>query len=176
MRSLASDDAGPGTANDAGGPAAGAVAPDAAATSAAAAAATSALAERLTRLGVEEVHARDVDCDRDDLLDLKLDVGRVLGDEVRPRRDHALVARRLLFLFFVLLAFAHHVGVDVEVHDRLAAERLDELDLGLERRQVGTLGRGVEVLAAHAGDHRPSAVAAQRGIRGERLIGHGKSV
>src|SRR5512133_1239719 len=98
MRSLASAEAGPGTASALGGPATGADAPDATATSATPAAARNALAERVTRLGVEEVHPCDVDRHRDLVLQPQHDVRRELRDEVRPRCNDALPTRSgLLF-------------------------------------------------------------------------------
>src|SRR5512141_2448849 len=120
MRSLASAEAGAGTASAAGGPAAGADAPDATATSATPAAARNALAERVTRLGVEEVHRGDVDRDRHLVLQPKHHVSRELRNEVRTRRDDALLARGLLFLLVFVLPLTHRGRVDVEVHDRLA--------------------------------------------------------
>src|SRR4051794_2924109 len=136
MRSLARDVTTGAVASDPGGPAAGADAPDAATTRATPTATASALLERLTRVCVEEVHLRDVDADRDVLRDLQLHVRRILRHEVRAGRDDALAAGHLL-LVLVLLAFAHGRRVDPEVDDRLAAERLDELDLGVEERQLG---------------------------------------
>src|SRR6476619_5334238 len=106
MRSLARADGGAGTASAAGGPAAGAEAPDATATSATPATARSALTERFTRLGVEEVHPRDVDRHGDLVLQPQQRVRRELRDEIRPRRDDALPGCRGLLVVFVL-PFTH---------------------------------------------------------------------
>src|SRR5262249_30856670 len=101
MRSLASAEVGPGTANPAGGPTfVPAVAP-APPSARAANAALAQLAKRVARLRIEEVHARYIDADRDLRLQLQLDVGWELRDEVRARGDDALLPRRLL-LFLVV--------------------------------------------------------------------------
>src|SRR5690348_18453714 len=126
MRSFASEESGAGTASDARlGP--DRCAPAAAATRTSVAARTSAaLAERRTGLAVEEVHARNVDGDGHLIGEAKDRVGRELGDEVGPRGDDALCARRR-FRDFLVLALANRERVDLEIDHRLAPERLDEL-------------------------------------------------
>src|ERR671935_2509448 len=101
MRSRASDVVRGGAANAAswaplGGALGDAVASEATASSASATAARLALAERLTRLAVEEVHAGHVDGDGHLAGELQADVRGELCDEVRARRDDALLARRYL--------------------------------------------------------------------------------
>src|SRR5512146_947421 len=104
--------------------------------SAIAAQAASALAKRLTALRVEEVQLGRVDRDRDLLGQAELDVRRELRDQVGPRGDDALLAGRLL-AHVLVLALADREGVDPEVDDRLAAERLHQLDARRDRRQLG---------------------------------------
>src|SRR5438270_7569573 len=129
MRSDASAESGAGVASAARlGPR---CAPDAAATRTSAMTRARPLAERRTGLAVEEVHAGDVDRDRDALGDAQHRVRRELGDEVRARRDDPLGARRH-FSYFLVLSFADRERVDLEVHDRLAPERFHELDLRVE--------------------------------------------
>src|SRR5438105_1088632 len=121
MRSFASGEFAPGVASaarlwpDGGEPTVSAIAASAAA-----------LPKRLTGLAVEEVHARDVDGDRDLLGQAQGRVSRELGDEVRPRGDDALCARRCLRDLLVL-PLADGKRVDLEIDHRFAAERLDEL-------------------------------------------------
>src|SRR5579872_2622769 len=120
MRSLASDESGGGTARAASdGP--DRCAPGAAATRTSATAKTSALPKRRTGLAVEEVHACDIDGDRNPLGDTQGRVRRELGDEVRPRRHDSLGARRRSRDLLVL-ALANRERVDLEVHHRLAPE------------------------------------------------------
>ncbi len=146
MRSVASDESAPGCASAAsaapdGGPAAlvpaePAVARTAASTATAKAAV--ALAERLTRVRVEEVQPADVDGDGNVRLEAEHDVRRELRDEVRPRTDRALGDALLDLL--ADLHVADRPCLDPEVGDRLGAERLDEIDARVERRQVRPLG------------------------------------
>src|SRR5919108_716135 len=104
MRSLARADGGPGLASfattdglrplAADDPAAplprvfqlgvAGLAGDAASTVNPSASAAATLAERLARLGIEEVEPRDVDCDGHLFGESQLDVRREPGDEIRP--------------------------------------------------------------------------------------------
>src|SRR2546421_11472977 len=112
MRSDASAESGAGVASAARlGPAP--CPPDAAATKTSAMTRARPLAERRTGLAVEEVHAGDVDRDRDPLGDAQHRVRRELGDEVRARRDDPLGARRR-FRDFLVLTFADRERVDLE--------------------------------------------------------------
>ena len=88
--------------------------------------------------------------DRHVLAEPQHHVRRVLRDEVRPGPDDPALADRLLLLLQVLLPLTDDVRVDLEVDDRLAAQRLDQLDLGVDRRQFGPLGRWVEILAPNS--------------------------
>src|SRR5579864_3728259 len=155
MRSVASDESLPGWASCARlGPACREA--DADATSRSATASAAELAERRTAAGVEEVHARDVDGDRDPLGQAEERVCGESGDEVRTRGDDSLGARRRLGDLLVL-PLADRERVDLEVDDRLAPERLDELDLRVHGRQIRPFGRRMEVLAPHPGDDRAAA-------------------
>src|SRR5712691_10648645 len=131
------------------------------------------LTKGLTGLAVEEVHARDVDGDRHLFEQTQHHARRELRDEIRPRCDNALLARRHLVQLLVL-ALADRERVDLEIDDRLSAERLDKVDLTFDRGQVGPLRRRMEVLAAHTGDDLAAVVAAQPRIRSERTVGHGE--
>src|SRR6266852_444900 len=100
MRSLPSDEFATGRASAASPGGAGAA--GLALNSAITARAAIALAKRLTRREVEEVHAGHLDAHRHALGEPEARMGRELRDEVRPRRDDALLARRLLGLLLVL--------------------------------------------------------------------------
>src|SRR5579859_7868956 len=150
MRSLASAESWPGCARAASeGPDRGAAWADATSSSAAPSA-SAALAQRLTGLAVEEVHARDVDGDRDTLGEPEDGVRRALRDEMWPGGDDAALACGRLAERLVL-ALPDRERIDLEIDHRRASERLDELDLRLDRRQARALVHRVEVLASHAG-------------------------
>src|SRR5438270_667458 len=126
------------------------------------AAPTSAIAQAIAQLAkrsatrlVEEVQILRVDRDRDTVAELQLDVRRERGDQVRTGPDDA---RRVLVL--ELLFGAAEVGlelarVDLEVRHRLAAERLDELDVRDDLRQV------VEALGVVQGSRWSLAMSAR---------------
>src|SRR5687768_13124682 len=91
--------------------------------------AASPLPKRRTRLAIEQMRLRDVDCDRDLLGELEVQrlVRRQRRDEVRPFGDDAALAR-LLRLLDACSRRLDGGRVDVEVRHRHGAERLDELD------------------------------------------------
>src|SRR5438477_5453085 len=102
----------------------------------AASAAIAQLAERLTRRFVEEMQVAGIDCDRHGVTEVQLDVRRERRHEVRARADDTLLvvgARGERFVDGDRLA-ANLTGVDLEVGHRLAAERLDELDVRRDPR------------------------------------------
>src|SRR5262245_51326933 len=132
-----------------------------------AAAAAIALTKWLTRRFVEEMHSRHVDRDGHVLVNLQLCVRRELRDEVGPLRDDALADGLDLVLLF-LLSLTDDVRVDAEVDDRLAAERLHELDACIERRQLRTLVCRMQELRAQADDDGAAVGVTNLRIRRER--------
>src|SRR5436305_3113207 len=116
-----------------------------------AASAASALPKRRTGGFVEEVQVLGVDCDRDFVAELQLDMRRERRDEVRPRADDGLVVvREDLFLFG---GFGLDVArLHVEVRHRLAAERLDQFDARPDLRKIVATLRRVEVAGAEPDD------------------------
>src|SRR5512133_3458086 len=159
-------------------PAIGAADPDpcAAATSTAATssiAAAIALTKRRTRFGVEQVSLRDLDGERNLILEAETHrfARRQRGDEVRPRSSHALAVALLLDrVLHATGAAADRVRVELEVRHRRRPGRLDEWQRRAERRQVGPRRREVKVVAADPEDDAPSCVVADAGVALQRLI------
>src|SRR5581483_5305079 len=130
---------------------------------ASASAATSALAQRRTGLAIEEVELRDVDRDPQALAEPERRVRRKGADQVRLR-DPAVRTRIDDRIVLHSPLAPHGARVDVEVRHRLRAERLDELDLRADRRQVRPGVRGEDGLAADADDERAARIALDPGI------------
>ncbi len=91
---------------------------------------------------------------------------REVRDEVRARATTALVAfLRQLRLLGAL--GTHLLRVDVEVRHQAGAERLDELDAPVERRELRPRGRGMDVLGPDADDDLASVGLRDAGVARE---------
>ena len=120
----------------------------------------SALPERLTRLARRRSAARPTSTATATCrLELQTTCARELRDEIRPRSRPGL-RRAASSTSCPILDVADRARVDAEVGDRLGAERLDEIDARVDRRQVRPLGRRMDELAAQSGDDRAAVVAA----------------
>src|SRR5512132_2483774 len=111
------------------------------ATSAIAHAIAPALTKRRTRFAVEQVSLRDLDGERNLVLEAETHrfARRQRGDEVRPCSGHALAVALLLDgVLDPAGAAADGVRVELEVRHRRRPERLDQLQRRAERRQVRT--------------------------------------
>src|SRR5215210_6292479 len=131
-----------------------------------------ALPKRRTTLRVEDVDVADVDGDRNVVVEpeLRSVARRESSDEVRPGRGDALA---LLFLRLVVgmsLVQPHHLRVYLEMRDRLRSQRLEQLELGGQRRQIGPVLRRIEILGADSDNDRPIAGAAHLRVPRQRLI------
>src|SRR4051795_12113101 len=95
------------------------------------------LAERRTARAVEEVEASRIDRELHLVADPERRMRRELGDEIRLRSADGLLHLALRVRNRLLFAGERH-GVDPEVREGAAAERLDELDARVNYREVGT--------------------------------------
>jgi hypothetical protein len=112
-----------------------------------------------------------VDSDRHHITELQLDVRRERRDEVRPRADDGFGGIALedrLLLGDLALDVPR---VDLEVRHRLTAERLDELDLRPDLRQVVASLRGMEISGSQTDDHRSPPELPQARVLLQRLVG-----
>src|SRR5438874_3742400 len=112
-------------------------------------AASAAIAPRLTqrsaRCLIEEVQVLRVDGDRDAVADVQLHVRREGGDEIRTGADDARLVLALERLLGRGGLGPELARLHLEVRHRLAAERLDELNVRDDLRHALVVPRGMQV-------------------------------